>query len=78
MRHPSVHPQAREMMLRATVFALTVSGLCLCSPLRADDADVDQTALQQYLTLQYVPEPASILIAVLAAFGSVLVARRRA
>jgi asparagine synthase (glutamine-hydrolysing) len=27
---------------------------------RSDDTDIDRTALQQYLTLQYVPEPASM------------------
>jgi asparagine synthase (glutamine-hydrolysing) len=36
---------------------LSIAGL-------ADDADVDRTALQQYLTLQYVPEPASMHTAI--------------
>jgi asparagine synthase (glutamine-hydrolysing) len=36
---------------------LAVAGL-------ADDADIDRTALQQYLTLQYVPEPASMHTAI--------------
>ena len=36
---PSIRPQPGEVMLRTLAFALALSGLCLCSTLRADDAE---------------------------------------
>ena len=35
----SVRPQPGKVMSRIVAFAVALSGLCLCSPLRADDAE---------------------------------------
>jgi internalin A len=45
----SIRPLPGEAMLRTLAFALAVSGLCLCSPIQADDAEDKAVAFVEKL-----------------------------